>query len=116
MELYTYTAELTNIVDGDTYDFTVDLGFRVSKDIRVRMIGLDTAETYGVEKESQEYKEGMKHKRFVQEWFKQADEVFIKTEKDEKGKYGRWLVEVFDGSGESLNQTLVEEFPSVEKS
>ena len=65
MTLYEYRAELKRVVDGDTYDFTVDLGFRVSKDIRIRMLGVDTAETYGVKKESDEYKRGMEHKQWV---------------------------------------------------
>jgi len=113
MTLYEYRAELKRVVDGDTYDFTVDLGFRVSKDIRIRMLGVDTAETYGVKKESDEYKRGMEHKQWVEQWFDEADELFIETEKDEKGKYGRWLARVYDESGESLNAALQEEFEDV---
>jgi len=110
MTLYEYRAELDRVVDGDTYDFTVDLGFHVSKKIRIRMIGVDTHETYGVKKESDEYQQGMEEKQFVEEWFDSADEIFIETEKDEQGKYGRWLARVFNESGESLNAALIEEF------
>lgn len=110
MSLYEYRAELERVVDGDTYDFRVDLGFHVSKQIRIRMLGVDTHETYGVKKESEEYQKGIQEKRFVEEWFDAADEIFIETEKDEQGKYGRWLSRVFNESGESLNVALIEEF------
>jgi micrococcal nuclease len=110
MTLYEYPAKLEYIVDGDTYDFIVDLGFHVNKQIRIRMIGVDTAEIYGVEKESDEYANGMEQKRFVENWFDEADEIFIETEKDEKGKYGRWLARVYNESGESLNVALKEEY------
>lgn len=110
MTLYEYRAELEQVVDGDTYDFRVDLGFHVSKQIRVRMLGINTHETYGVKKDSEEYKQGIKEKHFVEEWFAAADDIFIETEKDEQGKYGRWLARVFNESGESLNASLIEEF------
>jgi len=98
------------VVDGDTYDFEVDLGFHVFTRIRVRMLGVDTAETYGVKKESEEYQNGIEQKRFVEDWFDVSDEIFIETEKDEQGKYGRWLARVYNESGESLNVALIEEF------
>ena len=110
MAMYEYRAELKRVVDGDTYDLRVDLGFHVSKQIRIRMLGIDTHETYGVKKESDEYKQGMVEKQFVEDWFDEADSIFVETEKDGKGKYGRWLARVFNESGESLNATLVEEF------
>lgn len=113
MTLYEYRAELERVVDGDTYDFQVDLGFHVFTRIRIRMLGVDTAETYGVKKESDEYQRGMEHKRFVEEWLDEADEIFIETEKDEQGKYGRWLARVYNESGESLNVALQEEYPDV---
>lgn len=110
MTLYKYSARLDRVVDGDTYDFTVDLGFRVSKNIRVRMLDINTHETYGVKKESDEYQQGIKEKRWVEDWFDAAEEIYIETEKDSKGKYGRWLARVYNGSGESLNDALIEEF------
>jgi micrococcal nuclease len=113
MTLYEYRAELERVVDGDTYDFTVDLGFRVQKKIRIRMLDIDTAETYGVEKESDEYKRGMEHKRFVEDWFDSAEEIRVKTEKDEKGKYGRWLARVYNEDGKMLNAALMDEYPEV---
>lgn len=111
--MYEYSAELERVVDGDTYDFTVDLGFHVQKEVRVRMSGIDTAETYGVDKESEEYEQGMEHKRFVEEWFDEAVDIYVHTKKDEKGKYGRWIATVYNENRESLNVELMEEYPEV---
>jgi len=106
---YKYSAEVTRVVDGDTYDFDVDLGFYTSKRIRVRMLEVDTHETYGVTKDSDEYKKGMEEKKFVEEWFNDQKSVYIETEEDEKGKYGRWLAKVY-GDSDCLNEELKKEF------
>lgn len=106
---YTYSAELVRVVDGDTYDLDVDLGFHTTKRIRIRMVDIDTHETYGVTKDSEEYQQGIEEKRFVEEWFDSKDAITVRTFKDEKGKYGRWLARIF-GDGEDLNKLLDEKF------
>jgi micrococcal nuclease len=115
VNLYDYQADVRRVVDGDTYDFEVDLGFHVKTAIRVRMVGVDTHETYGVSKDTEEYERGMEEKRFVEDWFDAAEDVIIRTEKDGQGKYGRWLARVYDGDPadkktECLNARLIEEF------
>jgi len=90
------------IIDGDTLDFEVDLGFNITREMRVRLKGVDTAEIYGTQKESEEYQKGMKHKQYVAKW---CDAVvtshdgdqwpfFLATYRDETGKYGRYLAEI----------------------
>lgn len=113
MAIYEYKADLVNIVDGDTQDIDVDLGFYTSKEIRVRLEGVDTHETYGVKKDSDEYKKGMKEKEFVEDFYESADELTIKTMKDSQGKYGRWLARVW-ADGQCLNELLIENFDNVE--
>jgi micrococcal nuclease len=110
---WTYPAECTHVVDGDTYDFEVDLGFGTYKLLRVRLYGVDTHETYGVPKESTEYQRGKREAEFVRDWFESVDELYIRTEKDEKGKYGRYLAHV-EGDGESLADALVSGFDTLE--
>lgn len=110
---WTYKAELDRVVDGDTYDLTVDLGFGTYKSIRVRARGIDTAEIYGVEKESDEYQLGMEQTRFVEDWFADADEIVVRTEKDGKGKYGRYIADVVNEDGQLLTDALIAEWPDV---
>ena len=103
-----YPAELVRVIDGDTLVFSLDLNFGLKKIVEVRLLGVDTAETYGVDHDSVEYETGMKHKRFVEEWLSDADSLRVRV--DEKGKYGRWLGEVFNEDKESLNDKLLEKF------
>lgn len=107
--MYVYNAVVTRVVDGDTLDMTVDLGFKVCIDIRARLYGVDTPEIYGVKKESEEYQKGKAASEFVQAWLDARPEVLtVKTIKDAKGKYGRYLVTVIDPlTEESLNEALV---------
>lgn len=113
--IWTYPAECIEVVDGDTYDLRVDLGFKTTKTIRIRMRGVDTAEVYGVPKESEEYQAGSEQSAFVREWFEEADSLYVETHKDEKGKYGRYLADVENESGESLRETIVSRFPSTHR-
>lgn len=107
---WTYFAKVERVVDGDTIDFEVDIGFNTFKRVRTRLLGVDTHETYGVKKESEEYKQGKIEANFVEEWLEDSDELFIQTEKDEQGKYGRWLARVYDEEFNCLNERLIEEF------
>ena len=115
MSLYEYRAEVVKIVDGDTLDLIIDLGFRTYIRDRVRLYGIDTPETYGVQKESVEWLAGMAAKARLQELLESDNDGVIKimTHKDKQGKFGRWLVDIFvDREGQPsvhVNQTLVEE-------
>lgn len=114
---YTYTAIPLRAVDGDTLDMMVDLGFSVWLKVRVRLFGVDTPETYGVKKESAEYKAGKAATRFVEAWLglgQDSDpEPVIITSHDGKeigqGKYGRWIVDVYKPDGQHLNGALLAE-------
>ena len=104
--LYQYKAKLIRVVDGDTIDFEVDLGFRVKKDVRVRLVGVNTPEIYSVKKDSEEYQEGMKAKQFVENWIEnnKNEDGYIRlaTLKGKTGKYGRWLADVGSLKNENL--------------
>jgi micrococcal nuclease len=114
--MYTYHATLVKVVDGDTVDLRIDLGFQVSLNVRARLYGIDTPEIWGVKKESVEYQEGMKAKQFVEEWFSGKETVVVETLKDKQGKYGRWIAKVLSlDSSECLNEVLVEQGLAVEK-
>jgi len=88
---YYYKAHVHEIYDGDTAtSVDIDLGFGVIlQDQHVRFYGIDTPELRGEEKE-----EGKKVAAYVKERLEGKD-VILKTYKDAKGKYGRWLGEFF---------------------
>jgi micrococcal nuclease len=108
--MFEYKAKLLRVVDGDTVDLAVDLGFEVWIHTRFRLSNINSPEIYGVLKESEEYNNGMLAKQFVENWFEinATDGVIIKTEKLSKEKFGRWLAEVlsFDKT-KNLNEDLV---------
>lgn len=104
-----YLVKLDRVVDGDTIDFDVDLGFNVRKKVRVRLKNIDTHEIYGVKKESEEYQKGKKEAEFVEEVLKNADKLAIQSYKNETGKFGRYLAEV-KVDDEHLTDLIKEEF------
>lgn len=107
--MYKYKAKVKRIVNGDTIDVVIDLGFKITTNQRIRLQGINTPETYNVKKDSEEYKKGMVAKLFViQRIESNNNEVIIETEKD-TGKYGRYIGTIWMADSEtSLNAELVE--------
>lgn len=107
--MFTYIAKCVRVVDGDTLDLDIDLGFGVHKIDRFRIAGINTPETYGVKKESAEYAAGMKAKNRLEELVMDK-ELIVTTEKDKKGKYGRYIATILvELTGENVGETLVSE-------
>lgn len=105
--MYTYRAKIVNIVDGDTFDAVVDLGFSIYQKDRFRLYGIDTPETYRPSCKA-ELEHGKAAKQLVEELIL-GKEVIIRTEKDKKGKYGRYLADVLlDFSEENGARTLTD--------
>ena len=101
--MYEYKAKVDRVVDGDTIDFIVDLGFNVSTKIRTRLIGVNTPERGHPDwdKATNKCKHLLKSVANI-EFQNEPDEtlwVTIRTHKT--GKYGRWLVEI-DGVTDKL--------------
>jgi|APHM01.1.fsa_nt_gi Micrococcal nuclease (thermonuclease) homologs len=114
---YVYDARLIDIVDGDTIDVTVDLGFNITRDVRLRLMDVDTAEIFGVEDTSDEYQRGMKHKQYVSDWLEcDVDTRFpLRIGTHKKGKFGRYIATVWKpNDNQSLNAALLSEFDDVE--
>lgn len=108
MSLYTYAATLKKVIDGDTIDVCIDLGFDIHYACRVRLSGVDAPEirTSNIE----EKKLGLAAKEYVEKWFEaNNNRCIINTIKDKKGKYGRILGSVFDIKEEKiLNKELLD--------
>lgn len=108
--MYEYRVKKVHkIVDGDTIDVDIDLGFSVSFFSRVRLAGIDTPESRTTD--AKEKALGLEVKEKIKKELAAAKDVVIKTEKpDSSEKYGRILGWVFlDGSEISLNQKLIDE-------
>ena len=102
-----YVKKVTKIVDGDTIDVDIDLGFDISFSSRVRLAGIDTPESRTTDKAEKAL--GLEAKAYLKHEIEAAKSVVIKTEKmDSSEKYGRILGWVFlDGSDVSLNQKMI---------
>ena len=102
-----YVNEVTNIVDGDTIDVVIDLGFDILFKSRVRLAGIDTPESRTSNKEEKVL--GLEAKEYLKKHIKAAKKVVIRTEKmDSSEKYGRILGWVYlDGESESINNKMI---------
>ena len=109
--MYTYRATVTRVVDGDTMDVAVDLGFDIVYNDRVRLYGINTPESRT--RDLDEKKLGLAAKDRVKELCPEGSEVTLKTTKDGKGKFGRILGEIYVGDV-NINQLLVEEGHAVD--
>jgi micrococcal nuclease len=106
--MYTYKAIVVNVVDGDTLEVNIDLGFNVwLNNQSVRLNGVDTPEKRT--KNPVEKKAGLLATKFIQESLPVGSEVKVVTYKeDSTEKFGRILAEVFDSKGTSMNVSLIE--------
>lgn len=100
---YLYSAVITKVVDGDTLDATVDLGFNIFTNIRFRLYGLDTPEIHSADPTLRAT--ANKAKQLVETLLNKS--VTIKTYKPDK--YGRWLAEIYIDGGSSINKQLLEQ-------
>lgn len=104
---YIYKAKVIRVIDGDTIDVRLDVGFDTHIFKRLRLLGIDTWELRGDERE-----QGLVAKEFVESRMRLSkDEVYVQTEMDGEGKYGRVLAWVWTESvvGETcLNEELLE--------
>lgn len=104
-----YVRKVENVVDGDTIDVLIDLGFDILFASRVRLAGIDTPESRT--KDLAEKALGLEAKEYLKKHLKDAKSVIIKTEKmDSSEKYGRILGWVYvDGNTISLNDMMIED-------
>lgn len=106
--MYIYRVKKVHkVVDGDTIDVDIDLGFNVSYYQRVRLAGIDTPESRTTD--AYEKKLGLEVKEELKKRLSVANDIVIKTQKpDSTEKYGRilgWLY--LDGAELSVNEALI---------
>lgn len=93
MERFWYGATVVNVLDGDTVDLMVDLGFKIHHKIRVRLYGVNAPESRT--KDLVEKAMGLKSKSFTKDWLDNHKWVFVNTIPDKNDKYGRILARIY---------------------
>lgn len=108
--MFIYKATVLAVIDGDTLDLAIDLGFDLTRKIRIRLNGINTPELNS--KDPTEVTKAKEAKTFVQNLLPMGKVIYIQTFKDKTEKYGRYLCEVYfdEGlTGKSLNQQLIDQ-------
>jgi micrococcal nuclease len=102
-----FVKEVKNVVDGDTIDVIIDLGFDILFASRVRLAGIDTPESRTTDKAEKAL--GLESKDYLKKHLKDAKSVVIKTEKmNSSEKFGRILGWLYvNGDTESVNDKMI---------
>jgi micrococcal nuclease len=112
--MYEYYATLDRVVDGDTVDVIIDLGFDVRLKSRIRLYGIDAPESRT--RNSDEKVKGLAAKKRLNELL-QCRNLIIQSKEYNRGKYGRILAVIYvidiDGR-KNINETLIEEGHAIE--
>ena len=116
--MYEYKIELDRVIDGDTVDANIDLGFDISVKKRIRFLGINTPESRT--RDLEEKARGLAAKDRVKQLLEGCDNITLKSHG--VGKYGRCLGEIMldivDGQDKltlvSLNELLINEGHAVE--
>lgn len=109
--MYEYSCTVTRVVDGDTIDVILDLGFSVLHKCRVRLYGIDTPESRTRDKD--EKARGKLASKFLEDSINDGTKVILRSKlKDSKGKYGRVLGEVIVDDI-NINELMIKRYLAV---
>lgn len=97
--MYQYKCKVLRVIDGDTVDCSVDLGFRISMEMRFRLFGIDAPEL--------RTEAGKASRAKLLELMPEGSELIVNTQKDKQEKYGRYLGTFFDLDGNNVNVRMV---------
>ena len=113
--MYEYRCKIVKVIDGDTVDVDIDLGFGVwMKNQRIRMYGIDAPESRTSNQTEKQY--GVASKRFLEGMCDDKNGLVLRTHKDKKGKFGRILGELWrttDYADQSINEYMIEKYHAV---
>ena len=109
--MYEYSCTVTRVVDGDTIDVILDLGFSILHKCRVRLYGIDTPESRTRNKD--EKVRGKLASKFLEDSINDGTKIILRSKlKDSKGKYGRVLGEVIVDDI-NINELMVKRYLAV---
>ena len=103
--MYIYSAKCLKVVDGDTIDARVDLGFDTFKKVRIRLVGINAPESRTRDLEEKE--KGLAAKARVKQLISENKNKFV-LHSQGVGKFGRCLGEIYLGDSK-LNDILINE-------
>ena len=110
--MFEYKCKIVKVIDGDTTDVDIDLGFGVLlKKQRIRFFGIDTPESRTRDLEEKKY--GLAAKKYVTDHMPLGSTQTLVTVKDGKGKYGRILGQFKMEDGSILNDNMIAEHHAV---
>ena len=110
--MFEYKCKIIKVIDGDTTDVDIDLGFGVwLKKQRIRFFGIDTPESRTRDLEEKKY--GLAAKKYVTDHMPLGSTQTLVTVKDGKGKYGRILGQFKLEDGSILNDNMIAEHHAV---
>ena len=109
--MYEYGCQVTRVVDGDTIDVILDLGFSILHKCRVRLYGIDTPESRT--RDLDEKARGKLASKFLADAINNGKKVVLRSKlKDSKGKYGRVLGEIVVDDI-NINVSMIENYLAV---
>lgn len=108
-KIYHYNAVCINIIDGDTIDCNVDLGFNIKYTARFRLLGINTPEIYGPKVKIENKEISLMVKKYLESLILNTP-IIIQTIKDKQDKYGRYLINIYlkDEKNTNVNDLLKE--------
>src|SRR4051812_17413101 len=105
--VYIYNAEVLNVVDGDTVDLRVDLGFHITLELRFRLARINTAELHDPRVEIKNL--AIRAKDRLTALLKDPGVTIRSNKPYSEDKYGRWLADIYLKDGTCANDTLLTE-------
>jgi micrococcal nuclease len=102
--MYDYHATLNRVIDGDTIDVKIDLGFKTFLDVRLRLNDVNTYELNSTNARLRSL--AALEKTHAETLLSKSPGLIIKTYKT--GKYGRWIADVLLEDGKTLNEQMRE--------
>lgn len=99
--MYEYNCTVMKVIDGDTVDVAIDLGLRIFNQTRIRLYGINAPEL--------NTEEGKQAKARLSELMPVGGEFILRTIKDRKEKYGRYLGIFVDSDGHEVSQRMISE-------
>lgn len=103
---YWYAVEPIRVVDGDTLDLRFDLGFTITSELRIRLVGIDAPEMRGADRSA-----GQRAREHLIALLAEYDSLVARTVKDRSDSFGRYLADIYggrsDGAWDSITARMV---------